>query len=53
MSEQKVYKTLEVTFVVIVVGLLVPGLIDMRNGNRAHRTYWKPGYLESRSDPQA
>jgi hypothetical protein len=39
-SEEKVHRTLEVAFIVIIVGLLVPGLIEMRNGNCAHRTYW-------------
>jgi len=39
-SEQRVYRTLEVAFVVIIVGLVVPGLIEMRNGNRAHGMYW-------------
>lgn len=41
MSEQKLYRTLEVIFVAIIVLLVIPALIVFANGNRLHRTYWR------------
>lgn len=41
MSEPKLYRILQITFIAIIVGLVVPALIVFANGNRIHRTYWR------------
>jgi hypothetical protein len=40
-SEPKLYRILQVTFIAIIVLLVVPALIITAHGNRAFRRYWR------------
>ena len=41
MSEQRLFRTLQITFIAIIAAFLVPALVIFANGNRLHRKYWR------------